>query len=212
MKKLTIIVSLLACMASLGCVALSEYVTPASIDQQAVNYAVRAGVIDANDFDGYGNLAKANRLAWLVDDAHERNQLTLAQQIDKDALDYSQLSDTVHTNVKAARQQEETLFGEKGILSLGLGLAGFGSLTGIVGLMRKRPGDMTPEEVKAAVTGTKEALTEKETQIVEIVKGVQKFIADQPPTSSMMMDLKKRLDRSQSASTKETVAKIKATL
>lgn len=210
MKKLTIIVSLLACMASLGCVALSEYVTPAAKDNGAIDYAVRAGVADPNDFDGYFNLDKANRLAWKVDEAHQLNQLALSQKVERDSLQYAQLSDTVKVNVTAARQQEETLFGEKGILTLGLGLAGFGSLTGLIGLMRKRPGDMTPEEVKEALTGKDAELTEKEAQMVELVKGVQKYLGHASSTTSGT--LKGYLDAAQSASTKVKVAEIKATL
>lgn len=206
MKKLVTVVSLLACMASVGCMSLSEYVTPAQRNDVAVAYVQNAGLADANDFAGYFNLVKADRLAWLVDDAHEANQLQLAQLVDKDSLLYAQISDTVRVNVTQARESEQALFGEKGIVTLGLGMAGFGA---IGSLLIKRPGDMTPQEVKKAVTGSEEALTAKELEIAELVKGVQKFMNS---GKISVGSLKHHLDAAQSASTKRTVAQIKANL
>ncbi|GAG49701.1 unnamed protein product, partial [marine sediment metagenome] len=106
MKKFILVVSLVAAMSSIGCVALSEYATPASIDQSAVDYAVRAGVADPEDYAGYKNLAKANKLAWDVDDAHEINQLALNQKIEVDSVEYAQLTETVMSHVTQARQSE----------------------------------------------------------------------------------------------------------
>ena len=210
-KVFVILVSLLAVAGGFGCAALSEYVTPAVIDRNAVDYAVIAGVAGPNDFDGYGNLYKANKLAGAVDAAHEQNQLALAQHIDRDALNYAQLVEAVRTNVATAIQQEELLFSEKGIIAMGLGLAGFGTLTGLLGLARKRAGDLTPLEVKQALAGPEAKLTEREGQFAELVKGIQKYIEDAPGDFAIE-DLKNKLGSAQSSSTKVLVAKIKSTL
>lgn len=207
--KLITGLSILMVLSSLGCVAVSEYLTPADIDQRAVCYASKAGTADPNDFAGYGNLYKATMLAWAIEDAHQLNQHQLMQLLDDDNLAYAQHSDSVHQRLTSARESEELLFGEKGLLTMGLGLAGFGSLTGLIGLMRKRPQDITPEELGQLMAGKNGQLTEKEQQIIELVKGVQKFIELNP---NNVAKLKSMLADAQSANTKKLVASIKATL
>ena len=205
-----ILLSLAAITGGMGCVALSEIVTPAAIDQRAVGYAAAAGVADANDFAGYGNLAKATRLTGAVADAHQVNQMALAQRIEADTLAYSQLIDATVNNRTAAMQRENQLFGEKGLLSMGLSLAGFGTLTGVVGLMRKRPGDITPEEMKQAIAGEGAKLTEKEKQFAELVKGVQGYLDHPIVADSSGAVLKGELAKATSDATKKAVAVLKA--
>ena len=53
-------------------------------------------------------------------------------------------------------------------------------LAGFIGLMRKRPGDVTPEELKKAVGGQEAELTARERQFAELVKGVQRFLLSGP--------------------------------
>ena len=207
-KAFIIVVSLLMVAGSIGCVALSEIITPADIDQGAVNYAVKSGVAEPNDFAGYGNLHKAGLLAKAVDDAHERNQLTMQQSIDKDALNYAQLNDAVRANLTVARQQEELLFGEKGIIALGAGLLGAGAFTGILTLMRSR--SVTAEQVKQAIAGKNAVLNEQEGQFVELVRAIQKF--REQYSGSPANELTKLLAAGQSATTNEHVAVIKANL
>lgn len=215
MKTIIVVVSFVALTLAFGCVALSEQLTPANLSQQAKDYALEAGVVEPDSLEGYQNLHKVGILAGAVDDAHELNQFELSQLIDKDRLFYTQLSDTVRIQLTAARQQEELLFGEKGLLTMGLGLAGFGGLTGLIGLMRKRPGDITPEELKKAVSGKDATITERETQVIELVKGVQEFIDNLPKSNEdavRLKELKRCLDGAQSAKTKMAVGCIKATL
>jgi len=201
--------SLLAIVGGIGCASLSHYVTPANIDQRAVDYAAQAKVADSNAFGGYANLDKAIKLENAVGDAHAKNQLELMQLIDKDSLEYAQLNNITSSNRQVARVREEQLFGPEGLLTMGLSMAGFGTLTGLIGLMRKRPQDITPEEVKQLIAGKDVALTDKEKQFVELVKGVQNFL-DTFPTDSDK--LKTELAKVQSADTKTEVAKVKSTI
>ncbi len=216
MKVFVIFASLALIVAGIGCVSLSTALTPAEIDKQAVDYAVSAGVADANEFKGYGNLAKAEKLQYRVDSAHQTIQLSLAQRMEKDKLTYATLKAVVTNNVVEGRERENLLFGEKGLLSLGLSMAGFGTLTGFLGLMRKRPGDITSDEMEkllAEATGTtQEQLTEKQKQLVQLVQGIQKFMDTYGKTNAEALTvLKDIFDKTQDTSTQVAVAEIKKT-
>jgi len=211
--------SLLMMVAGVGCVALSRKATPANVDTKAIAYVAESGLADANDFKAwYPNVEQAGRLKLAVDAAHKVNQLELQQQIEQDNLRYSIHKNVVIKNYKTGLEREEQLFGEKGLLSLGLSLAGFGTLTGFVGLARKRPGDVTPQELGLAVeqaTGkTNGDLSEKEKQLVEVVKGVQKFIDTYKDTKDnkeavMIKTLKELASKAQDTNTQVAVATIK---
>ena len=212
MKKtnlVIVLISVLAILGGMGCAVFSHIVTPAQIDQRAVDYTAKSGVTEPNSFDGYGNLDKAIKLENAVHDAHQLVQLDLMQLIDKDNLYYAQLNEITSSNRQTAQLREEQLFGKQGLLSLGLSMAGFGTLTGLIGLMRKRPGDITPVELKQAVAGKDAVLTKKELQFAELVKGVQNFMDTFPDTSKTLKD---ELAKTQSADTKTEVAKIKTVI
>lgn len=176
MKQVLIVVALFVTGLGVGCASLSEYITPADIDSGSVAYVVGAGVADANTFTGYANLAKAIKLEAAVDSAYAVKSLAIQQLADKNQLDYSLCKDATTTNTKIAQQREESLFGATGLLSTGLVSLGFGSLTGLLGLMRKRPGDVTAEEMETAVETIKGEVTDKDRQFIELVKGIQSFL------------------------------------
>src|SRR5512143_2530650 len=102
MKTTLSIICILALGLGIGCASLSEYVTPATVDQKAVEYAASAGVVDANDFDGYANLEKAIRLEVAVKSAYEVKTLALTQMQEKNQLDYGILSGVTMGNTKTA--------------------------------------------------------------------------------------------------------------
>ena len=215
MKTTMMILGAIATVLGLGCAALSSYITPADIDSGAVGYAISAGIAEPNDYAGYHNLLKAERLKYDVDTAHQFIQFDYVQRIEKDKLVYTQHKGVVSSNLAMAQQREEMLFGETGLLSLGLSMAGFGTLTGIIGLMRKRPGDITPEEVKTvvaeAVAIPEDELTEKQLQFIQLVAGVQKFI-DTYKNPEAVVELKNIMDKTQDTSTQVAVAEAKASV
>jgi len=203
-------------IAGLGCAAVSHYITPANIDKDAVYYAVDAGTASPDDYTGYANLEKVERLKGDVDAAHSKVQLNLQQQIEADNLDYSIHSDSVASAVLAGTEREEMLFGEKGLVSMGLGLAGFGTLTGLLGLMRKRPGDVTLTEMEQALASLKgqaaDQLSTKDKQFIQVVKGVQEyidFLSSDKKNTSGIKKLKGILDKHQDVDTKTAVATAK---
>jgi hypothetical protein len=206
MKKV-IAAALLACLVvGLGCAALSEIVTPATIDRHAVNYAVSAGVADVNDFAGYGNLLKAKQLATAVEGAYQVKTLGLQQLVERNRLDYDLVNGVAQRNLSMAQQREEALFGEKGLLSVGLTLIGAGGLGGLLGLMRKRPGDWTPKEVDTALADSGVATVDKTRQLTEVVQGVQAFLDLHPKSDPIGADLRMKLSMAQSADTEAAVA------
>jgi hypothetical protein len=224
--KIIAICSVILLATGLGCAALSHYVTPAPISKDAVNYAVKAGVADPNSYRGYPNLVKAIKLQTDTDSAHSVIQLDLQQKIQKDNLEYAIHKDVVASNVVAGQNLEETLFGETGLLTLGLSLAGFGTLTGLIGLMRKRPGDVTKDELTQAIALTEgksaEELSAKEKQFIEVVSGVKKFMdyyKSQPSTDSpqifaqdVVSVLKDIFDKTQDTNTQIAVSTVKKSL
>lgn len=216
MKTVIIILCSLLGLSGVGCIAISKLITPADLNTKAVEYVISAEVAEPNDFVGYPNLAKLEKLQQDIDIAYTVTQFDLQQQADRNDLDYNICKGTVDRDLEIANQREELLFGESGLLSLGLGLAGFGGLTGYIGLMRKRPGDVTPQEKEQLLADVKgksvEELTQKEKQLVQLVTGAQKFIETfggvNPEAAA---SLKMCMNESQDTDTKIAVASIKAT-
>jgi hypothetical protein len=215
-KSLFSIISVLLVVAGLGCASLSYLATPADIDKNAVNYAADAGACDANDYKGYGNLDKASRLRKDVDQAHILNQEELQQALDRDNTQHAIHSGTTATNERAALEREEAIFGEGGLLTLGLTMAGMGGLGGVIGTFRKRPGDMTPEDheklLTAATGKTAEELSAKEKQLLQVVKGVKIFLDAKKAEGDNVLALREALSTATDDDTKVAVAGVKATL
>lgn len=211
MKYVIMIVGAIMTVTGIGCVALSHYITPADIDKTAVQYVAKTSIADANEFAGWPNLFKAEKLKYAVDAAHDTIQLDLAQRMDKDNMIYAHLAEVTQNNYQAAVSREEMLFSETGLLSMGLGLAGFGSLTGILGLFTKRPQDITKTDAEKMVADamgtTVDQLTEKQNQFVQVVMGVQKFITSfDNPKDPVLVKLKEALSSQQDTSTEVAVA------
>jgi hypothetical protein len=211
MKVILSIACVLALGLGIGCASLSDYITPATVDQHAVEYAASAGVVDANDFRGYANLEKAIRLEVAVNNAYEVKTLALTQMQEKNQLDYGVFRGVTVNNTKIAREREAALFGETGILSMGLSLLGVGGLGGVIGLMRKRPGDITPQEFEQTIADIKGEVTIKDRQFVEVVKGVQNFLNGHAG-EAIATELKAAISTVRSADTKEAIALAKAVI
>lgn len=211
-----IVISLLMMITGMGCVALSHLITPAEVDKAALRYAVDAGVADYNDYDAwYPNLDEATRLKDDVDNAHIVNQEKLRHLMEKDVTQHGIHQAVTTSNYQRGMQREEALFGEKGLLSMGLTMLGVGGFTGLLGLMRKRPGDLSKEEVETALTTatgkTKEELSAKEKQFVQLVKGVAEFMKSQESNGNKdaVLALKSIMDKYQDSQTKVAVAAAK---
>ncbi len=202
-NAVTVILSIIVLALGVGCATLSKDLTPAEIDKRAVGYAVDAGAADANEFKGYGNLSKAERLVEAVDQANTLNIFELQQLADRNQLDYGMIRGTVARNLTVAQQREDSLFGETGLLSVGLSAVGAGGLAGVLSLIRKK------QAVATAVAETRAEAATTETALTETVKGVQSFL-DANKGADVATSLKNLLAMAQSSTTKQAVATIKA--
>lgn len=211
MKTIVIILSVILVIAGISCTIVSQQATPAEVDQKALQYAVDAGVADFNDYDAwYPNMAESIRLIEDMDAAYDVYLLKIQQAADDNDLAYSIHTKTTQRNFKVAQQREEALFGEKGLLSMGLGLLGMGGLTGMIGLMRKRPGDITKPEMEQALASatrkTSAELSAKEKQFIQLVKGVQGFLVTLENSPVIKGEFKAILQQNQDVDTQAAVA------
>lgn len=221
-KTIFITLTLIMICGGCGMAALSHYITPTDIDKASVKYVIETGAAEPEEFNGYPNLVKAQKLGKAVDAGHNIKQLDLQQQMQQDNLVYSIHKDVVSTNVTAGLQREEALFGSEGLLSMGLAMAGMGGFTGLLGLMRKRPGDITPEEATVAIadaTGkSQEEVSAKVTQLGQVVKGVDTFIKTYKEKSKsdeavmiadMLLEMKNIFNAAQDTKTQIAVSAVK---
>ena len=215
-KKTIVLVSLILLVAGIGCVPLSYYLTPATVDSDAVRYVTSARVGDVNDFAGYPNLAKAKLLDEKVDTTYALKTQEAKHLIEDNNLEYSLLKKATVPNVAMGLEREQAIFGENGLLPLGLSCLGIGGLGTVIGLMRKRPGDVTQDEYYQAIADieseTTDELTEKDKQLVELVMGFEKLKKTFKNDVHLLGTFKTLMNESQDTSTQVAVAKIKATL
>uniref|UniRef100_A0A6M3K807 Uncharacterized protein n=1 Tax=viral metagenome TaxID=1070528 RepID=A0A6M3K807_9ZZZZ len=215
-KKAIVVVSLILLVAGIGCVPLSYYITPATVDGNAVKYVTSAGVADVNDFAGYPNLAKAKLLDEKVDAAYAIKTQEVKHLVEDNNLEYSLLKKVTVPNVTAGLEREQATFGENGLVTLGLSCLGVGGLGSVIGLMRKRPGDITKEEhqqVLADVQGKSVAeLSEKEKQLTELIVGFENLKKTFKPDVHLLDTFKTLMNKAQDTSTRVAVAEIKAKL
>ena len=209
MKILISIICLTLMVGGCGMIALSELITPAEIDKQAVEYVVNSGVANEHDYLGYPNLGKARRLVVDVDSAHKVNVFYLQQKLAKDNLFYSVHRGVVQSNEQVAVEREQLWFGETGLLSMGLSMLGVGGIGSVIGLLRKRPGDFTPQDYETAVSAVKGKVSEKDKQLIDLVRGVQVFIDTYPDDAHIIKDI---MDKNQDSTTQVAVAQIRASL
>ena len=230
MKKLLLVlifvISLISVAVGVGCASLSEYITPARIDSKAVQFVVEAGVADPNEFAGWANLEKSIRLDAYVDMAYEVKGVAIKQMHENLQIDYHHLNDIVTRNMEDAQEREEALFADGGVASTLLTAGGLGICTGLLGLFRKRPGDMTREDLDNATVELREKFGVKDAQFVQVVTGVEKFmkhkdqllsLIDREKTPAENVDailtvMKTHLGRAQDMQTQQEVAKVKATV
>jgi len=230
MKKLLFGVILLVSLAiagmGIGCAAMSEYATPATINPRAVDFVVETGVADPNEFKGWPNLHKALKLDSYVDMAYEIRFTTLKQSIEDLQIDYSHLNEIVTKNLQDAQEREQELFADGGILATALTAGGLGSFVGLLGLFRKRPGDMTKEDFQKAIEPIKGELGIKDQQFAQVVTGVEKIMKNKDQIASLLTKegdaatktdeiiklMKTCLGRTQDAATQQEVAKVRATV
>lgn len=206
-KAIAMTLLLLIGVVGLSSCILSEMLTITPIDKQAVLWAAEAGVIDANDFLGkWPSLTLSRRLGQAVDSAYEVKILSLQHVIDKTELDYGILNEVTTRNTKIGEAREKIAWGETGLISMGLTALGFSGFTGLFGLMRKRPGDVTKTEFNNALEQAGVELKDRERQMLEIVLGVKEFLDAEPSEGDK---LKLALKAKTNSDTRKKIAELK---
>jgi len=224
--RLVLVLSVLTTVVGIGCASLSEYITPGTIDRRAVKFVEESGVSQPGEFNGWPSLHKALKLDVYVDMAYEVRYTTLKQSIEDLQIDYNHLNAIVTKNLEDAQLREAELFADGGVLSTILTASGLGAFTGMLGLMRRRPGDMSPEDFRKAVEPIQGQVGIKEKQFAQVVLGVEKIMKGKDQIASLLTKegdaatktdellklFKTYLGRTQDAETQQEVAKVRATV
>jgi hypothetical protein len=168
-----------------GCAisTISQEVTPGRADKDIVAYNVAAGVGDANDYKGlfgYPSLASILRLQTDFTAAVILTDQEIQHMIEKKKLNDDILKGTVDNDVKVAVAREDFVFNPTtGVLAIGLSLAGIAG-GGYLGLMRKRPQDITPQEMETALGDVKGEIDDRDRKIISLISSMKNVIEAQP--------------------------------
>lgn len=208
MKKVAVLIlGLILLAVGIGCLPMSYYLTPGDDNPGGKMYVLENNPdVDPNSYEGWfgvPNLATAIRLQKDIDTTHARVQQFLNHKIEEDKLEHSIHSKTQGDIVSAGIQREQLLFGPKGIVTLGLSIAGAGTLAGYVGLMRRKPGDVAKGEFDKLLNKT----LGKDTQIYDLVKSVQAFKDTLPKDDPLRVTMKEIFNKKQGPETQAAVTK-----
>lgn len=169
-----------------GCIGtVSEHLTPGRIDRNVVAYNEAAGTGRAEDYKGflYPSLAELKLLSADLDAAIALTEQELVHLAEQKQLEAKILKGVVTNDVEIAIARKEFIFNPTtGALALGLSILGVGA-GGYLGLMRKRPQDITPVEMEKALGEVKGEVTNKDRQIIQLVASVKNVIEAQPPAA-----------------------------
>ncbi len=210
MKKLLAYVLLAVVIIGGGCInTLSEELTPGRVDKDVVAYNEEAGTGRAEDYKGllgYPSLASVKRLRADFEAAVVVTNQELKHLAEQKQLQAKILEGVVTADFEIAAAREEFLFNPTtGALAIGLSLLGVGA-GGYLGLMRKRPQDVTPVEMEKALSEVKGEVTDKDRQIIQLVHGM-KIVLDAQPAGAQA-DMKAVLKNSQLPETRAAVKSV----
>jgi hypothetical protein len=175
-----------------GCAmgTLSQELTPCRADKDVVAYNVKAGVGDANDYIGilgYPSLASVLRLQADFTAAVILTDQQLQHIIEKKKLNDDILGGTVDNDVEVGVAREDMVFNPTtGVLAIGLSMFGIAG-AGYLGLMRKRPQDITPKEMEAALGDVKGEIDDRDRKIISLISSMKNVIEAQPADAQEKM-------------------------
>lgn len=213
MKKVIAYVVLAVVVIGGGCIGtLSEELTPGHVDERVVAYNEEAGTGAAADYKGllFPSLASVKKLRTDFEAAVVVTNQELKHLAEQKQLQAKILEGVVTADFKVASAREEFLFNPTtGALAVGLSLLGVGA-GGYLGLMRKRPQDITPVEMEKALGEVKGEVTDRDRKIIELVNSMKNVIDAQPTEAQkeMIATLKKGQLPETRAAVKDVLAKL----
>jgi hypothetical protein len=215
MKKVIAYILLAGVVIGGGCVGtLSEEFTPGRVDKEVVAYNEEAGTGSAEDYRGflYPSLASVKRLKADFEAAVVVTNQELKHLAEQKQLQAEILKGIVTIDFDTAVTREDFLFNPTtGVLAMGLGLLGIGA-GGYLGLMRKRPQDITPVEMEKALGDVRGEVTAKDRQLINLVGSVRNVLLAQDANGRDNTDVRAILKSSQTPETREAVKKALAQL
>lgn len=213
MKKLIAYILLAVVVIGAGCVGtLSEELTPGRCDPDVVAFNEEAGTGSAADYKGllFPSLASLKRLQADFNAAVAVTQQELKHLVEQKQLQVKILEGMVTNDIKVSTAREKFLFHPTtGALAIGLSLLGIGA-GGYLGLMRKRPQDITPVEMEKALGEVKGEVTDKDRQLIQLVNGMKIVLDTQPELTRD--EMKRVLKASQLPETRAAVKQALAQL
>ena len=191
MIKKTIAYIVLAIIVVGGCAVgtMSQELTPGRANPKVVAYNVEAGVGVAEDYKGwlYPSLSSVLRLQADFTAAVVLTDQELQHIIEKKKLNDDILRGTVDNDVEVSVAREDFIFNPTtGVLAIGLSLAGIAG-GGYLGLMRKRPQDITPQDMETALGEVKGEIDDRDRKIISLVASIRNVIDAQPQAAQEQM-------------------------
>ena len=183
MRKVIAYVLLAIVLIGSGCISmLSEHMTPAKNDKQVIAYNEEVGTGRAEDYKGFlfPNLATLRKLKIDFEAAVAMTNQELKHLAEAKKLKENILRGIVDTDIDIGEIREDNLYNPTtGAIAVGLSLFGIAG-GGLLGLMRKRPQDVTPQEMEKALGEVKDEVTDRDRKILHLVASVKNAIEAQP--------------------------------
>lgn len=215
MKKIFAYIVLAAVLIGGGCIGtLSEELTPGRCDPDVVVFNEEAGTGNSEDYKGlfFPSLASLKQLQADFKAAVAVTNQELKHLVEQKQLQMDILNGIVDDDVKIAVAREDFMFNPTtGALAIGLSLAGIGA-GGILGLMRKRPQDVTPVEMERALGEVKGEVNDRDRKIINLVASMRNVIHSQAANGNDGLDITAILKSSQTPETRAAVKQALAQL
>lgn len=144
LKDITLIVVAIMLLGIIGCRSLLDEITPAAVNDRIIDYAG----MEPDDI-GFPTLADVKRIKTEVIINHRDNQIDLKRFAEDDKLGYQDALAFIDASIAESEYIQTLMIGDETqpISILGL-LAPLGIGTALGRRFFKRPGDLSPEEVK----------------------------------------------------------------
>ncbi|HAL44816.1 MAG: hypothetical protein A2Y12_01245 [Planctomycetes bacterium GWF2_42_9] len=164
------VVSTIMLAALFGCSTVQNRLTPAELSKPLTNYAYPDGNIPPRKGWFYNSKSDLIDAMFNADIEHIKKQADLEYQITKDKSVYSEVTQQAEFAKKQADADQQSFFGQNGLLAMGLGLLSGSSLFGIAVNWYKNRTMYSEDEVKViknevAANTTTANYTEPELQL-----------------------------------------------
>ena len=214
MRKVIAYVLLAVVLIGSGCIsALSEHLTPGKNDKKVIAYVEKVGTGEANDYKGFlfPSLATLRQLKHDFEAAVVVTNQELKHLAESKKLEENILRGIVDYDVDIGEAREDALYNPTtGAIAVGLSLFGIAG-GGMLGLMRKRPQDITRDDHEKALGEIKGKVTDKDRKFIALVASVKNVI-DAQPNEEAKEDIRKILKNSQLADVRATVKRALASI